>query len=143
MRALSVALALLFAAGMAGADEVSGAREALNAFRAQADLAPLEHSARLQQAAERHARDLSRGTGLSHRGTDGSTVGARVERTGYRYCTVAENLGRGQRSLEQIMQGWAASPGHRDNMLLPGLRDFGLARQAGDIWVLVLAAPGC
>lgn len=138
-----MALAVLMLAGVAEAEGVIGAREALNAFRAGAGLTALAHSDPLQQAAERHARDLSRGAGLSHRGSDGSTVGARVARTGYSYCTLAENLGRGQGSLEEIMQRWAASPGHRDNMLLPGLRDFGLARHAGNIWVLVLAAPGC
>lgn len=143
MRTIVMALVLLLAAGGARADRVNGASEALNGFRAKVGLAPLANSGQLQQAAERHARDLLARGGLSHRGADGSTVADRVMRTGYRYCTVAENIGRGQRSLEEIMLGWAGSDGHRANMLLANVRNYGLAWEKGNIWVLVLAAPGC
>ena len=142
MRA-ALCLALLLAAGTASADRVTGATEALAGFRGKMGLPPLVHSGQLQQAAERHARELLQRDGLSHKGRDGAGVGERVKRTGYRYCTVAENIARGQKSLDAVMLDWATSDGHRANMLLSNLRDYGLARERGNIWVLVLAAPGC
>ena len=62
---------------------------------------------------------------------------------GYPWCLIAENIAKGQTSQAEVMQAWANSPPHRTNMLRPGIRDFGLARAPGDIWVLVLGATTC
>lgn len=139
---LGCALALGLA-GPADADRVNGATGAINGFRSKVGLPGVVHSGRLQQAAERHARDLLGRAGLSHSGSDGTSVGARVKRTGYRFCVVAENLARGQSTLEAVILDWASSEGHRANLLIPEVREYGFARESGGLWVLVLARPGC
>jgi uncharacterized protein YkwD len=38
-----------------------------------------------------------------------------------------ENIAAGQESLIAVVASWEASPAHRENMLLPGLRRMGIA----------------
>lgn len=85
---------------------------------------------------------MARAGFFSHTGSDGSDIRTRVSRAGYRWCAVAENIARGQRSLEAALEGWKASRGHRRNMLSRRMAEIGVARGAGNTWVMVLAS-GC
>ncbi|MGY9049442.1 MAG: CAP domain-containing protein, partial [Rhodobacterales bacterium] len=76
-------------------------------------------------------------------GANGSDIAARAGAVGFRYCSLAENIAKGQKSLEAVMAGWAGSPGHRRNMLKRDVRVFGLARAKGNIWVMELGREGC
>ena len=128
------------AGAVAGA--VPGGVAATNTFRAQASVAPLRQNAVLAQVAAIHAADLVATGGLSHTGSDGSSVGDRARRAGYNYCFVAENIARTQDSLDEVISGWMFSPGHRANMLNPQASEMALVRQ-GDLWVMVLGRNGC
>ena len=86
---------------------------------------------------------MARGAFFSHDGSDGSDVSARVARTGYNWCVVAENIAKGQTGLAEVMKDWSESPGHRSNMLSAEVTEFALVQETGNIWVMVLAAPGC
>lgn len=119
------------------------ATRALNAYRAENGRAPLAYSKTLQAAAQAHAQDMAARGFFDHRGSDGSNVGGRVSRQGYGWCFVAENIAKGQGALGEVMQAWAASQGHRRNMLTPQAQEFALVEGPGRIWVMVLAAPGC
>ncbi|GFE48489.1 hypothetical protein So717_02420 [Roseobacter cerasinus] len=119
------------------------ATDVLNDYRAAAGRASLTYSAALEAAALAHARDMARVGFFDHRGSDGSGVGERVARQGYGWCFVAENIAKGQGSLDAVMQAWAGSRGHRRNMLSRQAREFALVEAPGRIWVMVLAAPGC
>ena len=139
---MRLAIALAMIAGTAAADPVPGAAEALNGLRAQVGGAPLVLSPQLQAAAEAHGRDMVAKGYFDHKGRDGSTIATCVKREGYRYCFAAENIARGQKSLNDVMGGRAMSPGHRKNMLSKEAREFGLAR-VGTTWVMVLGRSGC
>ncbi len=139
---MRLAIALAMIAGTAAADPVPGAAEALNGLRAQVGGAPLVLSPQLQAAAEAHGRDMVAKGYFDHKGRDGSTIATCVKREGYRYCFAAENIARGQKSLNDVMGGWAMSPGHRKNLLSKEAREFGLAR-VGTTWVMVLGRSGC
>ena len=115
----------------------------VNALRAQNGLAPLVYSRRLEKAARRHARDMVLHGFFSHQGSDGSRIGERLRRVGYGWCAAAENIAKGQPSLPLVMQAWRQSPGHRRNLLHRGVSEFALVREEGNIWVMVLARPGC
>ncbi|MCV3272987.1 CAP domain-containing protein [Roseobacter sinensis] len=119
------------------------ATQALNEYRAREGRAPLAYSAALEAAARVHADDMAARGFFDHRGSDGSTVGARVTGQGYGWCFVAENIAQGQRTLGEVMRSWAGSRGHRRNMLAREAREFALVEGTGRIWVMVLAAPGC
>lgn len=114
---------------------------AVNAHRREARLPALSLDARLTQAAATHARDLARRGRLDHRGSDGSRVGRRVERAGYRWSAVAENLALSRSaSAPIVVEMWMNSRGHRANILNRECSQMGVAH-VGDIWVLVLARP--
>lgn len=140
MRLLPALLALLLAAPAADAQQ---ARQLLNGLRAEAGLGPVTPSPRLEEAAMTHALDMARNGFFSHDGSDGSSVGQRAKRAGYGWCTIAENIAKGQQSLTQVLGDWATSAPHRRNMLNPRITDYGLVRAQGDVWVLVLGGDGC
>ncbi len=141
---LSFALLLPVAAvAQAMQDLGPSARDQINASRAEAGRSALSVNRQLTQAAAAHARDLADTGAFSHTGSNGSSVGDRVRGQGYGFCFVAENIAKGQGSLEQVLSGWMASPGHRRNILASQAREFGLVRGPGNLWVMVLAKPGC
>ncbi|APZ55030.1 CAP domain-containing protein [Salipiger abyssi] len=119
---------------------VQAATPSLNAYRAANGLPGLTRSAALQRAAEAHARDMARMGDMTHTGSDGSSVGDRVKRQGYRFRRVAENIAETGRGADRVMELWIASPPHRKNMLLRDVTQYGLA-QSGDYWALVVGRP--
>ena len=121
-------------------DEIGGL---LNAARAGAGLAPLRRDATLVAAAEIHAADMAQNGIFSHIGSDGSKPSGRVSELGYGYCFVAENIAKGQPDAAAAMRSWMESPGHRANNLSSKATEYGAARSAGNIWVLVFGTPGC
>jgi len=135
---------LVVIAGAAAAEPARDVADAANAFRGTAGLPPLAISPPLEAVAEAHARDMARKGFFSHTGSDGSNVGARARRDGYRFCLIAENIAKGQKTAGAAMKSWIASPGHRRNMTLAKAREIGVAR-SGDIWVMVIATRqgGC
>lgn len=120
---------------------------AVNQLRAQgcrcgreymASAPPLTLHDQLTEAAQRHANDMYWHRYFSHRSRDGSRLGQRVSRTGYRWRGIAENIARGQTSVAQVMQSWRHSPGHCRNLMNPSYRHFGAGYQR-DYWVQVFA----
>lgn len=141
-----IAMLMLGLAGCGTGSEPALAQQAgqmLNGFRAEQGLGRVAPSEALEDAAMAHALDMARNGFFDHRGSDGSDVMARARRAGYGPCFVAENLARGQSGLAEVMRDWVASPGHRGNMAAPQVRDYGLVRAQGDVWVLVLGRGGC
>src|SRR5262245_5154305 len=103
------------------------ARELINAYRKEKGLKPLKLSAALTEAAKAHSRDLAKWDRISHYGSDGSNPWDRVKRAGYNAKVAAENVGTGQASLEEVIKGWQASPGHNKNLLLADVEHMGIA----------------
>ncbi len=103
------------------------ARELINSYRKQKGLKPLKLNAALTEAAKAHSRDLAKWDRISHYGSDGSNPWDRVKRAGYNAKVAAENVGTGQTSIEEVMKGWQASPGHNKNLLLADVEHMGIA----------------
>lgn len=119
------------------------ATDALNAYRAIKGRTPVAYSQVLERAAQAHAQDMARRGYFDHTGSDGSTIGDRLKAQGYGYCFAAENIAKGQTSLDEVMKSWGNSSGHRKNMQQKKITEFALARAGGNIWVMVLGRPGC
>lgn len=132
-------------APVAGQTQVVSAAGAtsLNTLRAQYGLPALRPDATLGRIAEGHARDMMTNGFFGHVSSNGNTIVERTRAQGYGFCHVAENLAKGQRSFETVLQHWMTSPSHRSNVLHPNVTGFGLVRAPGDLWVLVLGSPGC
>jgi uncharacterized protein YkwD len=117
----------------------------LNAERARHGLPPVRVSAALSGAAADHACDMARRDYFSHKGKSGSSPKTRARRHGYRACLIAENIAMGFPDAGQTLQGWMTSQGHRRNILLRDVAEFGLGmapprpgEPGGTRWVLVL-----
>jgi len=115
----------------------------MNQFRSKHRRDTLDFSRALELAAIRHAEDMAKHGFLGHRGSNGSTVADRVRAQGYHFCYLAENVARGQRSLEGVMRAWEKSKSHRKNMESRKVTEFAVARGPNNFWVMVLADPGC
>lgn len=135
---LLAAFATVLLATPVGAQDVPFFTSVLNAQRHAHDLPALSFDPLLYTAAEAHARDMSRNHFLSHSGSDGSQLVDRVDRAGYCWWTLAENLAWKIRGEADVVMRWMDSPGHRRNILNPQVRDFGVARAGDTYWVLVL-----
>ena len=100
--------------------------ELTNQERAKAGLQPLTLNNQLTQAAQDHSDSMAVDDFFSHTGADGSSVGDRVRETGYNYSTAGENIAAGQRTAEDVVEGWMNSPGHRANILNPNYTEIGV-----------------
>jgi uncharacterized protein YkwD len=107
-------------------------------------LAPLTLSPKLCESAGVHARDMAQHHTLDHTGSDHSTVSDRVKKVGYVYIHVGENIAKGQSTVEQVMDAWLHSPGHRAN-ILGEFTEMGAARVEDDdgaaYWCVNFGAP--
>ena len=99
----------------------------------------------LAMAARNHARDMARNDMISHTGSDGSTVRGRVEKTGYRWRIVGENISAGHQNTEAVVSSWLESPGHCANLMNSSITEVGAAcfrnseTRYGTYWTLVMA----
>jgi uncharacterized protein YkwD len=123
------------------------ARDLINAYRKSKGLKPLKLDVTLTEAAKAHSRDLAKWDRISHYGSDGSNPWDRVKRVGYPAKLAAENVGTGQASIDEVIKGWQASPGHNKNLLLGDAQDMGIAlvqdprTEFKTFWTLVIGSP--
>lgn len=119
----------------------------VNAFRKQKGLRPLTLEPRLAKAASLLSTDMSKYDRMSHYGPDGGDIEYRLETAGYNYSVAAENIGAGQITIEEMVDGWKKSPSHAKNMLLADGRHMGIAMsyrpetRFKTFWTLVIGAP--
>jgi uncharacterized protein YkwD len=107
----------------------------VNAARADAGCGPVAVDDRLTAAAQGHAEDMSANDYFSHDSQDGTTFDQRIRKAGYP-SPGAENIARGARSAEQVMQMWMDSAGHRRNILNCDLNALGVGLDRdGFYWV--------
>lgn len=104
-----------------------------NKERISRSLPHLTRNKFLTQSALIHTVDMVEHRFISHSGSDGSNVAERVTKTGYKWLVVGENLAMGQRTPEEVIEGWLDSPGHRQNLLHDRFREIGVAYIEGEI----------
>jgi uncharacterized protein YkwD len=110
----TAAVALVFGAALAASPAVA---LDINSFRAQHRLPPLAVSSMLAAAAYSHAADMASRKSLDHNGFRQRMVGS----------AGAENVAVGCPDADCAYQMWAKSSGHRKNMLMKGISNYGIA----------------
>lgn len=107
----------------------------------------LRRSGRLDDAALLHAQDIAARGEMGHDGSDGSTAAERVDRAGYDWRVVGENVAAGQSTAEEVVDTWLASAGHCKNLMDPRFSETGVAVATNSnddqviFWVQVYASP--
>lgn len=119
---------------------------ATNSLRRSAGLPPVRANALLARVAAEHACDMAQRGRMTHKGSTTSGPGPRVKAAGYAPMVTAENIAAGPFSLSRVLSEWNASQGHRNNILIPQVADYGIGQAiAADgktrFWAAVYAAP--
>ncbi|HYH32560.1 MAG TPA: CAP domain-containing protein [Pseudonocardia sp.] len=127
-------------AGTGSGDAADAVVALVNEEREAAGCSPVSVDDRLAEAAQEHARDQAEQEQMSHEGSDGSTVGERATRAGYRWSSIGENVAWGTTSAERVMEMWMESSGHRDNILNCRFRHIGVDEVNG-YWSQVFGRP--
>jgi uncharacterized protein YkwD len=115
----------------------------VNVEREKEGLSQLTYNFTLENAAQAHAQDMFDRDYFSHESPEGGTFDQRIESAGYpgpcpfagcrMRIAVGENLAKGFRSPEAVVQGWMNSPGHKANILNPNFKELGVGI-AGTYW---------
>ncbi len=119
---------------------------ATNALRSAAGLPPVRPNPVLARVAAQHACDMAQRGRMTHTGSRTAGPGPRVKAAGYAPRVTAENIAAGPFSQERVLAEWNASSGHRANILIPQMRDYGIGQAIGPdgktrFWAAVYAAP--
>ena len=85
----------------------------------------------LTNAAQSHSQDMAKRRRMSHTGSNGSSMAQRAQQAGYRYSTIGENVGVGQKSATGIVGGWLKSPGHCANLMKRNFNEAGVGVARG------------
>ena len=118
---------------------------ATNQARKAAGLAPVRPNNLLAKVAAAHACDMARTGRVVHQGSTTSGPAERVKARGYDTRITAENIAAGPFDTTRVLTEWQNSPGHRANILIPQVKDFGIGRAIGadgrtQYWAAVYAA---
>lgn len=99
-----------------------------NQERARAGLPDLLPRSKLSASALAKVRDMFNKQYFAHESPTGEGVGDLVEKEGYEYIVVGENLALGNFEGDKVLvAAWMASPGHRANILGDRYKEIGIA----------------
>ncbi|MDD3474893.1 MAG: CAP domain-containing protein [Candidatus Dojkabacteria bacterium] len=104
-----------------------------NQERSAAGLNTLKTNAKLTAAAKAKAQNMFEEQYWDHFGPNGETPWQFIIAEGYNYVYAGENLAKGFRTSEGVVEAWMASPTHRDNILSKNYKDIGIAVVSGEL----------
>jgi uncharacterized protein YkwD len=122
--------------------------EAANAVRAERGLRPVHPHPSLVRVAEDHSGDQAARGRVTHLGPGGASLQRRVDRRGYVWVRLAENVGAGYPSPVEMVAAWLTSPAHEAVLLAPDMSHVGVGYGYGaewrlrHYWTLVVGQPG-
>src|SRR5690625_4858463 len=109
--------------------------ELTNKEREKQGLNPLKVDDELSKVAREKSRDIKANNYFSH---DSPTYGSpfdMMEQYGISYRTAGENIAKGQRTPEEVVNGWMNSDGHRANILSGDFTHIGVGYvEQGNHW---------
>jgi uncharacterized protein YkwD len=111
---------------------VSGLLADTNTQRINNGVGSLSLNSKLNAAAQAKANDMASRNYWSHNTPEGNPPWIFVNSQGYSYQKLGENLAAGFSSEQDTINGWMASPPHKENLLDPAFVDvgFGYANNA-------------
>lgn len=104
-----------------------------NQERSAAGLNTLNQNSKLAAAAQAKAENMFEEQYWDHFGPNGETPWQFITGAGYNYVYAGENLAKGFRTAEGVVEAWMASPTHRDNIMSGNYKDIGVAIMAGEL----------
>ncbi len=95
---------------------------------------PLKYNAKLKRSASLYARQMSRENFFGHIDPRGRDLKYRINRVGYNWKVIGENLGHNQENVDRIIEDWKKSPSHCRMMMDPQMSETAIARY-DNYWV--------
>ncbi|MDO4298065.1 MAG: CAP domain-containing protein, partial [Lachnospiraceae bacterium] len=98
--------------------------ELVNEERAKAGLPALVMDGVLTRAANVRAKEIKKS--FSHTRPDGTGFSSVLKEYGISYRGSGENIAWGQKSPEEVVEGWMNSEGHRANIMNKNFKNIGV-----------------
>lgn len=96
-------------------------------------LPTLKNNSSLASAALAKANNMFSVGYWDHFGPNGETPWQFIKASGYSYVYAGENLAKGFKSAEGVVEAWMASPTHRENILSGNYTEIGIAVVSGKL----------
>jgi uncharacterized YkwD family protein len=106
----------------------------VNQQRAKNGLRALTHRADLKAVAHKKAEDMINSNYFSHTSPNYGSPFQMMKTFGISYQTAGENIAKGQKTPQEVMNAWMNSPGHRANILKADFDTIGVGFYHG-AWV--------
>jgi uncharacterized YkwD family protein len=106
----------------------------VNQERAKHGLRALQHRADVKNVAQKKAEDLINSNYFSHTSPNYGSPFQMLKTFGINYQAAGENIAKGQKTPQEVMNAWMNSPGHRANILKPEYDTIGVGFYHG-AWV--------
>jgi uncharacterized protein YkwD len=116
----------------------------VNEERSKAGLPPLAWLEPATDAAYLHSLDMDQREFFDHVNPDGDGPAQRLADQGVPWSSYGENIAMGYLDAEEVMSGWMASEGHRDNILHAGFTHVGIGVRwsaGGPYWTQDFVRP--
>ena len=97
----------------------------LNALRKRQSVNTVSTNNQLDAIAQKYACLLAETGHFDHVGPYGSTLAERARDGDYEFCQIAENLAKGQQSVNEALMGWITSVGHWKNLVRATVEETG------------------
>lgn len=115
----------------------------VNKERAKAGVSLLKEDGQLNRLAQLKAEDMAKKGYFSHTSPTYGSAFDMMKAAGVSYRTAGENIAKGQKSPETVMNGWMNSSGHRANILENDYTRLGVgyavAENGTTYWVQIFA----
>ena len=98
----------------------------VNQQRAKYGLGPLTVNWELSRCARIKSQDMINRNYFSHTSPTYGSPFNMMENFGLRFSAAAENIAKGQRTPQEVMNAWMNSPGHRANILSKNVTHIGV-----------------
>jgi uncharacterized YkwD family protein len=109
--------------------------ELTNQERANNGLQPLQIDESLSDVAREKSRDMAGNGYFDHNSPSYGSPFDMMKSFGISYSTAGENIAKGQRSPQEVVQAWMDSPGHRANILNGNFTHIGVGHvEQGNHW---------
>lgn len=97
----------------------------VNKNRQQQNLAALQHDKKLSAIAQKKAEDMANNNYFAHVSPTYGSVGNMLDHFNYNWTSYGENIAKGYKSPDTVVDDWMQSPGHRANILQSKFQNIG------------------
>lgn len=98
----------------------------VNAERSKNGLQPLKTNWELSRCARYKSQDMANKGYFSHTSPTYGSPFKMMESFGLRFSAAGENIAKGQKTPQDVMNSWMNSPGHRSNILSSTYNEIGV-----------------